>query len=41
MLRGFFLMAVGGLLFGFGWAITGACPSPLYAYMHKSEQEQL
>lgn len=31
MLRGFFLMAVGGLLFGFGWAITGACPSPLYA----------
>lgn len=24
-------MVVGGLLFGFGWAITGACPSPLYA----------
>ena len=21
----------GGLLFGFGWAITGACPGPLYA----------
>lgn len=31
MLRGFFLMVVGGLLFGFGWAITGACPGPLYA----------
>lgn len=22
---------VGGLLFGFGWAITGACPGPLFA----------
>ena len=21
----------GGLMFGFGWAITGACPGPLYA----------
>lgn len=21
----------GGLLFGFGWAITGACPGPMYA----------
>ena len=21
----------GGLLFGFGWAVTGACPGPLYA----------
>ena len=21
----------GGLLFGFGWAITGACPGPLYS----------
>jgi uncharacterized protein len=22
---------IGGLLFGFGWAFTGACPGPLYA----------
>lgn len=21
---------IGGLMFGFGWAITGACPGPLY-----------
>ena len=23
----------GGLIFGFGWAITGACPGPLFAQM--------
>jgi len=23
----------GGLIFGFGWAITGACPGPLFALM--------
>jgi uncharacterized protein len=23
----------GSLLFGFGWAITGACPGPLYAHV--------
>lgn len=22
---------IGGLFFGFGWALTGACPGPLYA----------
>jgi uncharacterized membrane protein YedE/YeeE len=22
---------IGGLAFGFGWALTGACPGPLYA----------
>jgi uncharacterized membrane protein YedE/YeeE len=22
---------LGGLIFGFGWAMTGACPGPLYA----------
>ncbi len=24
-------VSVGGLIFGFGWALTGACPGPLYA----------
>jgi uncharacterized membrane protein YedE/YeeE len=29
----------GGILFGFGWAMTGACPAPIYAlfgagYLH-------
>jgi uncharacterized membrane protein YedE/YeeE len=22
---------IGSLIFGFGWALTGACPGPLYA----------
>jgi uncharacterized membrane protein YedE/YeeE len=24
-------MIIGGLIFGFGWALTGACPGPIYA----------
>jgi uncharacterized membrane protein YedE/YeeE len=24
-------LVIGGLMFGFGWALTGACPGPLYA----------
>lgn len=24
-------LILGGLVFGFGWALTGACPGPLYA----------
>ncbi|MFZ9971260.1 MAG: DUF6691 family protein, partial [Bacteroidia bacterium] len=23
----------GGLMFGIGWAITGACPGPLFAHI--------
>lgn len=24
-------LILGGMIFGFGWALTGACPGPLYA----------
>jgi uncharacterized protein len=24
-------VVIGGLIFGFGWALTGACPGPIYA----------
>ncbi len=26
-----FGQVIGGLIFGFGWAMTGACPGPIYA----------
>lgn len=26
-------LIIGGLMFGFGWAMTGACPGPLYAQL--------
>jgi uncharacterized membrane protein YedE/YeeE len=28
---------IGGLLFGMGWAITGACPGPIYAQIGSGE----
>lgn len=28
---------IGGLLFGMGWAITGACPGPIYAQLGAGE----
>lgn len=28
---------VGGILFGMGWAITGACPGPIYAQLGSGE----
>jgi len=28
---------IGGLLFGSGWAITGACPGPIYAQLGSGE----
>lgn len=26
-------VVIGGIIFGMGWAITGACPGPIYAQM--------
>ena len=28
---------IGGVLFGVGWAITGACPAPIYAQLGSGE----
>ncbi len=28
---------IGGMLFGFGWAITGACPGPIFAQIGAGE----
>jgi uncharacterized membrane protein YedE/YeeE len=30
-------VVVGGMLFGAGWAITGACPGPIYAQLGAGE----
>lgn len=30
-------VAIGGMLFGAGWAITGACPGPIYAQIGAGE----
>ena len=30
-------VAIGGMMFGAGWAITGACPGPIYAQIGGGE----
>jgi uncharacterized membrane protein YedE/YeeE len=30
-------MIIGGIIFGMGWAITGACPGPIYAQVGSGE----
>jgi len=30
-------MVIGGILFGIGWAVTGACPGPIYAQIGSGE----
>ncbi|MCB0211177.1 MAG: YeeE/YedE family protein [Anaerolineae bacterium] len=30
-------MIIGGIIFGVGWAITGACPGPIYAQIGSGE----
>ena len=32
---------IGGVLFGLGWAITGACPGPIYAQIGSGEYAAL
>jgi len=30
-------MVYGGIIFGMGWAVTGACPGPIYAQIGSGE----
>lgn len=32
---------IGGIIFGFGWAITGACPGPIFAQVGAGEYPAL
>lgn len=34
-------MIIGGIIFGMGWAITGACPGPIYAQLGSGEYAAL
>ncbi|MCQ3975194.1 MAG: transporter [Anaerolineae bacterium] len=34
-------MIIGGIIFGTGWAITGACPGPIYAQIGSGEYAAL
>lgn len=34
-------VVIGGMLFGAGWAITGACPGPIYAQVGGGEWQAL
>ena len=31
--RQLYRLTIGGILFGFGWALTGACPGPMFALL--------
>jgi uncharacterized protein len=31
--RQLYRLTIGGILFGFGWALTGACPGPIFALL--------
>ena len=33
--RGFFRYLIGGVIFGLGWSMTGACPGPLFVLLGK------